>query len=91
MDEVEANLSGMSEAAEGLDYVQEVIADLGSVERELRVLMRMGWRSDAAEECAEYLHECVRRVEQTAEEYQTAAGVLADYGHELRAAAGNQP
>jgi hypothetical protein len=91
VDAVEANLSGLSEAAEGLDYVQAVILDLDSVESELRALMRMEWRSDAAEECAEYLHECVRRVEQTVGEYQAAADLLADYATEIRAEAGAQP
>lgn len=86
-----ANLAGLSEAAEGLDYVQAVIRDLGSVELELRALLQMEWRSEAAEECAEYLHECVRRVEQTVGDYEAAAQVLADYGNEIRMEAGDRP
>lgn len=86
-----ANMPGLLEAGEGVDYVETVIADLVSLELELRALLRMEWRSEAAEECAEYLHACIRRVGQTAGDYETAAQVLADYENELRLEAGGRP
>lgn len=77
------NPPGTSEAAEGLGYVESVLEDLESLERELRGLLQMNWRSEAADEFAEYLSGCVRRVEQTAGEYQAAAEVLKGYANEL--------
>ena len=75
---------GTAEAADGLGYVEGVLGDLESLERELRGLLQMNWRSEAADEFAEYLSGCIRRVEQTAGEYQGAAEVLKRYATELQ-------
>lgn len=75
---------GTAEAAEGTGYVEGVLGDLESLERELRALPQMNWRSEAADEFAEYLSECIQRVQQTAEDYRAAAEVLQGYANELR-------
>lgn len=83
MGSVEQEPPGTAEAAEGLDYMADVLEDLESLVLELRGLPQMNWRSAAAEEFAEYLSGCVRRVTQTAGECQAAAELLTGYGNEL--------
>ena len=84
MGSVEQDPPGTAEAAEGLAYVADLLEDLESLMLKLRGLPQMNWRSDAAEEFAEYLSGCVQRVAQTAGEYETAAELLQGYGNELR-------
>ncbi|MCC9197247.1 hypothetical protein QNO08_16540 [Arthrobacter sp. zg-Y820] len=78
------NPPGMSEAEAGAEYVQAAIEELESLERDLPQLQRMEWRSEAADEFAEFLHGCVSRMATTVRDFEAAAEVLVRYAGELR-------
>lgn len=75
---------GLSDAEAGVGYLRAVIEELESLERDLPRLLRLEWRSEAADAFTELLFGCVRRVGQTAGDYQAAAEVLQGYANELR-------
>lgn len=82
------NPSGLSEAAEGSRYVRAAVEELESLQRELPALLHMEWRSEAADEFAEFLHQCRQRLGATVRELEVAAELLRRYAEELRLSIG---
>lgn len=78
------NPPGLSEAEAGAGYVQAAVEELERLERDLPRLLQMEWRSQAADEFTQFLHDCVSRIGGTARDFETAADALARYADELR-------
>lgn len=69
--------------------MRAAVEELESLQHELPALLHMQWRSEAAEEFAEFLHQCRQRLGATVREFEVAAELLRRYAEELRLSIGS--
>ena len=75
----------MPDAEAGIRYVRTVVEELELLAGELARLRHLNWRSPAADDFADVLHEHLAGLRRTSNEFAAAADALTQYADELRA------